>query len=104
MIKFIEIKFPYFSYKNFKIISRQLKEKAFSICHLNIRSLIKNIDKLKEILAFLNGSFSVVQRPGVTKQQIRTPFQKHQITPHCIKYKKIEKETVYGHVFTKSKI
>ena len=38
---------------NFKIFSRQLKEKAFFICHLNIRSLSKNIDKLKEILAFL---------------------------------------------------
>ena len=28
----------YFSFENFKIFSRQLKEKAFSICHLNIRN------------------------------------------------------------------
>ena len=57
--KLQEIDFPYFSFENFKIFSRQLKEKAFSICHLNISSLSKNIDKLKEFLTSLNGSFSV---------------------------------------------
>ena len=50
----------YFSFQNCKIFLRQLKEKVFSICHLNIRSLSKNIDKLKELLASLNGSFSVL--------------------------------------------
>ena len=50
----------YFSVENFKIISRQLKEKAFPICHFNNTSLSKNIDKLKEFLASLNGSFSVL--------------------------------------------
>ena len=34
-----EIDPPYFSFENFKIFLRQLKEKAFSICYLNIRSL-----------------------------------------------------------------
>ena len=46
--KLQETDFPYFSFENFKIFSRQLKEKAFSVCHLNIRSLSKNIDKLNE--------------------------------------------------------
>ena len=41
------VDFPYSSFENFEIFSRQLKEKAFSICHLNIRSLSKNIDKLR---------------------------------------------------------
>ena len=58
--KFQEIDSQYFSFQNFKIFSRQFKEKAFSICHVNIRSLSKDIDKLKEFLAYLNGSFSVV--------------------------------------------
>ena len=58
--KLQEIDSPYFSFENFKVFSKQLKDKTFSICHLNIRSLSKNIDKLKEFLASLNGIFSVV--------------------------------------------
>ena len=46
--KLQETDFPYFSFENFKIFSRQLKEKAFSVCYLNIRSLSKHIDKLNE--------------------------------------------------------
>ena len=58
--KLQEIDSPYFSFENFKIFSRELKEKAFSFCHLHIRSLSKNIGKLKDFLAFLNGTFIVV--------------------------------------------
>ena len=57
--KLQEIDSLYFSFKNFKKLSRQLKGKTFSICHLSIRSLNKNFDKLKEFLASSNGSFSV---------------------------------------------
>ena len=55
-----EIGSPYSSSENFKIFSKQLHEKTFPICHHNIRSLSKNIDKLKELLPSLNGSFIVV--------------------------------------------
>ena len=55
-----EIDSPYFSFENFKMFSRELKEKAFSFCHLHIRSLSKNISKLKDFLAFLNGTFIIV--------------------------------------------
>ena len=58
--KLQDIEFLYFSFKNFKTFSRQLKEKAFSICHLNITNLSKSIDKFKEFLTSLNGRFSVV--------------------------------------------
>ena len=58
--KLQEIDSPYFPFENFKIFSKQLKEKPLSISYLNIRSLSKNIDKLKEFLASLNSSFSVV--------------------------------------------
>ena len=57
--KLQEIDSLYFSFKNFKKLSRQLKGKRFSICHLSIRSLNTNFDKLKEFLASSNGSFSV---------------------------------------------
>ena len=56
--KLQEIDSPYFPFENFKIFSKQLKEK--SISYLYIRSLSKNIDKLKEFRASLNSSFSVV--------------------------------------------
>ena len=56
--KLQEIDSPYFPFENFKIFSKQLKEK--SISYLYIRSLSKNIDKLKELRASLNSSFSVV--------------------------------------------
>ena len=58
--KLQDIEFLYFSFKNFKTFSRQLKEKAFSNCHLNITNLSKSIDKFKGFLASLNGRFSVV--------------------------------------------
>ena len=54
--KLQEIDSPYFPFENFKIFSKQLKEKSI----FYIRSLSKNIDKLKELRASLNSSFSVV--------------------------------------------
>ena len=56
--KLQEIDSPYFSFENFKIFSRRLKEQYFSIWDLNISCLTKNTDKLKQFLASLNGSVS----------------------------------------------
>ena len=47
--------FSYLPFKNFDIFSKHLKEKTFSIFHLNVESLNKNIDKLKEFRDALNG-------------------------------------------------
>ena len=58
--KLQEIDSLYFPLDNFKILSRQLKLKTFSISHLNFKNLSKRIDKLKEFLASLNGSFNAV--------------------------------------------
>lgn len=58
--KLQEIDFPYFSFEILMIFSRQLKDKTFSISHLNIRSLSANTDKLRESLASSNGNFNVV--------------------------------------------
>ena len=59
LTKIISIDSPYFCFKHFKIFSKELKEKTLSIYELNIRSLSKNIDKSKEFLDSLNGSFNV---------------------------------------------
>ena len=50
----------YFSVENFKTVSDQLNGDKFSILHLNIRSLNKNIDNLRDFLASLKGKFSVI--------------------------------------------
>ena len=51
---------PYFSIDQFIEVSEKLNEEMFSVFHLNIRSLHKNIEKLKNILSFLKGRFSVI--------------------------------------------
>ena len=51
---------PYFSVENCKTVSNQLNGDKFSILHLNIRSLNKNIDNLRDFLASLKGKFSVI--------------------------------------------
>ena len=64
--KLQKIDFLYFSFEILfwifmkKILWKQLREKMFSICHLNIGSLCKNIDKLKEFLDSLNDTFRIV--------------------------------------------
>ena len=57
--KLQEIDSPYFSVENFETVSDQLNGDKFSILHLNIRSLNKSIDNLRDFLASLKGKFSV---------------------------------------------
>ena len=58
--KLQEIDSPYFSLENFTTISEKLNRNNFSLLHLNIRSLNKNIDDFREFLASFKGSFSVI--------------------------------------------
>ena len=58
--KLQEIDSPYFSLENIAAISEKLNRNNFSILHLNIRSLNKNIDDFREFLASFKGSFSVI--------------------------------------------
>ena len=58
--KMQEIDSPYFSVENLKTLSDQLNGDKFSILHLNIRSLNKNIDSLRDFLASLKDKFSVI--------------------------------------------
>ena len=50
----------YFSLENFTAISEKLNRNNFSLLHLNIRSLNKNIDDFREFLASFKGNFSVI--------------------------------------------
>ena len=46
--------------ENVETILNQLSKDSFSILYLNIKSLNKNIDKLREFLASLDGKISVI--------------------------------------------
>ena len=64
-IKFFNDKFeaadsPYFSIDEFVSSSQKLLKKSFSILHINIRSLKKKSEKLREYLSLLKRDFSVV--------------------------------------------
>ena len=58
--KLQKIDSPYFSLENFAAISEKLNRNNFSMLHLNIRSLNKNIDDFREFLASFKASFSVI--------------------------------------------
>ena len=58
--KLQELGSEYYSVEEISKFSENLNKETFSIFHLNIRSLNKNIDKLKDLLGFLKGKFSVI--------------------------------------------
>ena len=58
--KLQEIDSPYFSLENFTAISEKLNRNNFSLLHLNIKSLNKNIDDFREFITSFKGSFSVI--------------------------------------------
>ena len=51
---------PYFSIDEFNSLSEKLLQNSFSILHINIRSLHKNFEKLREYLSAVKRDFSVV--------------------------------------------
>ena len=57
--KINSVESTYYTHQEFLSFSINLSEN-FSIIHLNIRSLQKNIDKLKDFLDGIKGKFSVI--------------------------------------------
>ena len=57
--KINSVESTYYTHEQFLSFSSNLSEN-FSITHLNIRSLRKNIDKLKNFLNDIKGKFSVI--------------------------------------------
>ena len=51
---------PYFSINEFNSLSEKLLKNFFSILHINIWSLNKNFEKLREYISLVKRDFSVV--------------------------------------------
>lgn len=58
--KLQDLGLEYYSVKIISKFTEKLNKVIFSIFYLNIRSLNKNIEKLKDLLGFLKEKFSVI--------------------------------------------
>ena len=58
--KFEIVESSYFSIDEFSSTSKKLLKNYFSILHINIRSLNKNFEKLREYLSLVKRDFNVV--------------------------------------------
>ena len=101
--KLQKIGFQYFYLQNFKIFSKQLKEKVFfTICHLNTRSLSEKYLQIKRVL---NGNFSAVVVAETWRDETANKNSLVEIPNYSalhLKQEKIEKEVVvYAYMFTK---
>ena len=91
--------------QNFKIFSKQLKEKVFfTICHLNTRSLSEKYLQIKRVL---NGNFSAVVVAETWRDETANKNSLVEIPNNSalhLKQEKIEKEVVvYAYMFTSLK-
>ena len=51
---------PYYNVEKFNSSSQNLLKNSFSVFHINIRSVNKNFQKLREYLSHANGNFSII--------------------------------------------
>ena len=51
---------PYYNVDKFYSSSQNLLKNSFSVLHINIRSMNKNFEKLREYLSHAKGNFSVI--------------------------------------------
>ena len=51
---------PYYNADKFNSSSRNLLKNSFSVLHINIRSMNKNFEKLREYLSHVKGHFSII--------------------------------------------
>ena len=51
---------PYYNVDKFNSSSRSLLKNSFSVLHINIRSMNKNFEKLREYLSHVKGHFSII--------------------------------------------
>ena len=58
--KLDDIESPYYSQDELIQLSKHFDAQTFSIFHLNIRSLNKNIENLKNLVSLLKGHFKVI--------------------------------------------
>ena len=51
---------PYYNVDKFNSFSQNLFKNSFSVLHINIRSMNKNFEKLREYLSHVKGNFSII--------------------------------------------
>ena len=51
---------PCYNVNKFNFSSQNLLKISFSVLHINIRSMIKNFEKLREYLSHIKGNFSII--------------------------------------------
>ena len=88
---------PYFSVDEFNSSSDKLLKNSFSILHINIRSLNKNFEKLREYLSLVKkiSVLWLLQRHGVmTRKQPKIHYCSYQITHLSIKLGIMAREEV----------
>ena len=54
------VKSPYYNMDKFNSSSQNLLKNSFSVLHINIRSMNKNFEKLREYLSHVKGNFSII--------------------------------------------
>ena len=54
------VNWPYYNVDKFYSSSQNLLKNSFSVLHINIRSMNKNFEKLREYLSHAKGNFSVI--------------------------------------------
>ena len=81
--KLQELDSEYYSVEEIRKFLEKLYKEMFSVFNLNIRSLNKNIGKLKDLLGFLKGKFSVIVLKRTWTDETATNNSLFRITKHA---------------------
>ena len=58
------VNFSYYNADKFNFPSQNLLKNSFSVLHINIRSMNKNVEKVREYLSHVKGNFSIIGLTG----------------------------------------
>ena len=81
--KLQELDSEYYSVEEIRKFLEKLYKEMFSVFNLNIRSLNKNIGKLKDLLGFLKGKFSVTVLKGTWTDETAKNNSRLRITKYA---------------------
>ena len=58
------VNLSYYNVDKFNSSSQNLLKNSFSVLHINIRIMNKNVEKVREYLSHVKGNFSIIGLPG----------------------------------------